>query len=108
MTNNPIVPGVALPAPEGALIVGPLHAGAGAAPALLSVIVPTFNEAMNVGELVSRLVQLLDEPFGDRYEIIVVDDDSPDRTWEIAQTLGHGFPRLRVMRRETEFGLSTA
>jgi dolichol-phosphate mannosyltransferase len=42
------------------------------------------------------------------YEIIVVDDNSPDRTWELAQSLTGEYPQLRVMRRQTERGLSTA
>ena len=68
------------------MIVAPLDPGAGGT-TLLSVIVPTFNEGLNIANLVGRLAQLLEEPFGERYEIIVVDDDSPDRTWELAQTL---------------------
>ena len=63
---------------------------------------------MNIDRLVTQLAQLLDEPFGQRYEIIVVDDNSPDRTWELAQKLVGERPRLRVMRREQERGLSTA
>ena len=42
------------------------------------------------------------------YEIIIVDDDSPDRTWELAATLTADYPQLRVMRRQGEKGLSTA
>ena len=89
------------------MIVAPLDAAAGT-PKLLSVIVPTFNEAPNIVELLTRLTRLLDEPFGDRYEIIVVDDDSPDRTWELAERLTGRCPGLRVLRRATEHGLSTA
>ncbi len=77
-------------------------------PKRLSVIVPTFNEAANIHELVSRLAALLDKEFGEDYEIIVVDDDSPDRTWELAEALIGAHPRLRVIRRQTERGLSTA
>jgi dolichol-phosphate mannosyltransferase len=106
VTNNP-VPHSALRVPEGALIVARLAPGAGA-PKRLSVIVPTFNEASNIGELVHRLASLLDPAFGEDYEIIVVDDNSPDRTWELAQRLALEHPRLRVMRRETERGLSSA
>jgi len=107
MTHNPTAYDAALPVPQGALTVAPLDPGVGA-PLLLSVIVPTFNEALNIDRLVTQLAQLLDEPFGHRYEIIVVDDDSPDRTWELAQKLMGERPRLRVMRRETERGLSSA
>ena len=69
---------------------------------------PTYNEALNIVRVVRQLAQLLDGPFGESYEIIVVDDDSPDRTWELAHGLARDTPRLRVMRREQERGLSTA
>ena len=101
------LPSRPLPVPQGSLTVTPLEPAA-ETPLLLSVIVPTFNEALNIGRLVTQLSQLLDESFGHRYEIIVVDDNSPDRTWELAQKLGGERPRLRVMRREQERGLSTA
>jgi dolichol-phosphate mannosyltransferase len=97
----------ALPVPDGALTVGPALAGEDS-PLRLSVIVPTYNEALNIVNVVTQLAQLLDEPFGESYEIIVVDDNSPDRTWEVAQNLTRETPRLRVMRRERERGLSTA
>jgi len=41
----------------------------------LSVISPTFDEAQNVGPLLERLSQVL---CGVDYEILIVDDDSPD------------------------------
>jgi len=106
-TATPAAHGDLLPAPQGPLIVPRLDPGL-CTPLLLSVIVPTFNEALNIDRLVSQLAQLLDGPFGDRYEIIVVDDDSPDRTWELALKLMGERPRLRVLRRETERGLSSA
>jgi len=45
---------------------------------------------------------------GDRFELIVVDDDSPDCTWAVAQAMVADYPHLRVMRRQGERGLSTA
>jgi len=74
----------------------------------LSVVIPTFNEGKNIAEIVRRLTDLLDGPLGDAYELIVVDDDSPDRTWETAQGLSRHNPRVRVVRRVGERGLSTA
>jgi dolichol-phosphate mannosyltransferase len=74
----------------------------------LSLIIPTFNEGQNIRELVDTLVKLLDRTIPEDYELIVVDDDSPDRTWEIADRLASSYPQLRVIRRETERGLSTA
>jgi dolichol-phosphate mannosyltransferase len=71
-----------------------------------SLVVPTYNEAKNVVAMVESLTELLDRACPDAYEIILVDDDSPDRTWEIAQNLN--YPQLRVMRRTEERGLATA
>ena len=51
----------------------------------LSLIIPTFNEGENIQEIVSVLVELLDRTIPDDYELIVVDDDSPDHTWELAR-----------------------
>jgi dolichol-phosphate mannosyltransferase len=74
----------------------------------LSLVIPTFNERKNIGTLVAQLTGLLDPVLGDDYELIVVDDDSPDRTWELALELAATQPKLRVMRRQGEKGLSTA
>lgn len=90
------------------------------APILFSLIVPTYNERKNVQQLVAVLTELLDAYMADGadpetnsavslgYEIIIVDDDSPDRTWELAAELMADYPQLRVMRRQGEKGLSTA
>ena len=74
----------------------------------LSLVIPTYKESHNIEKIVQVLSELLDEQLPDRYELIVVDDDSPDFTWEIAQDLQPKFPGLRVMRRQAEKGLSTA
>ena len=75
---------------------------------LLSLVVPTYNEVGNVVLLVEKLTGLLDRICPNDYELIIVDDDSPDQTWEIARSLLCEYPNLRVMRRTTERGLSTA
>jgi len=74
----------------------------------LSLIIPTFNERRNLADLIAQLTALLDPELGDDYELIVVDDDSPDRTWELASELTARYPKLRVLRRESERGLSSA
>ncbi|MEH2082739.1 MAG: glycosyltransferase [Nostoc sp.] len=74
----------------------------------LSLVIPTYKERENIKNVVSILSQLLDESIAGNYELIVVDDDSPDRTWEIAQSLMTKYPQLRVMRRQQERGLSSA
>jgi len=71
----------------------------------LSVISPTLNEAENV----PRLVEQLEQALGDiDYEILIVDDDSPDLTWSIAEKISLTNPRVRILRRMQNPGLSVA
>ncbi len=68
------------------------------------VIVPTYNEADNIDELVS---QLLDLPVD--LGIIVVDDNSPDGTGELADIWAAKYPdRVSVIHRSGKLGLGTA
>ncbi|MCY7279098.1 MAG: glycosyltransferase [Phormidesmis sp. CAN_BIN44] len=77
-------------------------------PVLLSLVLPTYNEGKNIGNVVRLLSHLLNEAIPGNYELIVVDDDSPDYTWKLAQELMTDHPQLRVMRRQEERGLSSA
>lgn len=74
---------------------------------VLSLVLPTYNEKDNLPRLVPRLTEVL-ERIGGRFEIIVVDDDSPDGTWRLAAEMAATDPRLRVVRRQGERGLATA
>ncbi|WP_353258094.1 glycosyltransferase [Prochlorothrix hollandica] len=97
--------------PTGILQVPPLHRANSAPiapPIQLSLIVPTYNEGGNVGKLITVLSALLDPVLPQGYELIIVDDDSPDRTWALAQGYLPDYPQLRVMRRQGERGLSSA
>ena len=71
-------------------------------PIRLSLIVPTYNESRNLEELIGQLTAVLEPRLAGHYEIIIVDDDSPDRTWEIALGLAERWPMLRVLRRSGE------
>ncbi len=62
----------------------------------LSVISPTFNEAENIPRLVEQLGQALSHI---DYEILIVDDNSPDLTWAVAERISLTNPRVRVLRR---------
>ncbi len=85
--------------------ISPRHDRRATRQVAVSVVLPTYNEADNVPELVERLsVVLADHD----HEILVVDDDSPDRTWEVADDLSATFPRVRSVRRVGERGLSSA
>ncbi len=74
----------------------------------LSLVLPTFNERDNVEAVVAQVRSVLDARLPAAYELIVVDDDSPDRTWEVAQALAETDPTLRVIRRVDERGLASA
>jgi dolichol-phosphate mannosyltransferase len=74
-------------------------------PPELSVIVPTFNESENIPVLVERLRVALD---GVAWEMIVVDDDSPDGTADVARRIGATDIRIRCLRRVGRRGLAGA
>ncbi len=72
----------------------------------LSIVLPTYNERENIPIVIERISEVLSEaliPF----EIIVVDDNSPDGTAEVARGLSKRF-NVRVLVREKERGLASA
>jgi dolichol-phosphate mannosyltransferase len=71
----------------------------------LSVIVPTFNERDNVTTLFRRLEKAL---AGVAWEVIFVDDNSPDSTWDVVRGLARQDQRVRCIRRIGRRGLSGA
>jgi len=74
-------------------------------PPELAVIVPTFNERDNVLELAARLARALE---GIAFEVVVVDDDSPDGTAELVRELSLHDPRFRCLHRIGRRGLASA
>jgi dolichol-phosphate mannosyltransferase len=73
----------------------------------LSLIVPTYNELQSIGPLLQRATAALEKVI-DQFEIIVVDDDSPDGTWQAAERVAKDNPHVRVIRRRNERDLTTA
>ncbi|HEV2732350.1 MAG TPA: polyprenol monophosphomannose synthase [Terriglobales bacterium] len=71
----------------------------------LSIVSPTYNEANNLEPLVKELTTVLTDS---TYEVVIVDDDSPDLTWKKAEELGQRFPLVRSLRRTKTRGLSSA
>ncbi|MEM0051945.1 MAG: glycosyltransferase family 2 protein [Sulfolobales archaeon] len=71
---------------------------------LISVVVPTYNERDNIVELIRRIDNALK---GIDYEVVVVDDNSPDGTADVAEGLSKDYP-VRVVRRPGKLGLATA
>jgi dolichol-phosphate mannosyltransferase len=85
--------------------VAALESATKSAPALLSVVIPTFNEAGNVREIVARLDHTLK---GVAWEAIFVDDDSPDHTAETVKALAAADSRVRCLKRVGRRGLAGA
>ncbi len=67
------------------------------------VIIPTYNEAANVSQIVPRVLE--QDP---RLEVLIVDDNSPDGTGAIADRLAQENPRVHVLHREGKKGLGRA
>lgn len=72
---------------------------------MLSLVLPTYNEAANLPSLLPAIGKALQ---GLPHEIIVVDDDSPDKTWEVAEKIAQTQPSVSIIRRRGEKGLSSA
>lgn len=71
---------------------------------LVSVVLPTLNEAANI----ERLIRAIQAHAAFPVEIVVVDDDSPDGTWCIVQELTASDPRVRLIHRVGRRGLTSA
>jgi dolichol-phosphate mannosyltransferase len=71
----------------------------------LTVVVPTFNERDNVTKLYQKLEAVLR---GVAFEVIFVDDNSPDGTWDVVRGLARQDARVRCIRRIGRRGLSGA
>ena len=71
----------------------------------LAVVIPTFDEIDNITPLIARLERALD---GIAWEVVFVDDDSPDGTAGSVRRLAQTDPRVRCIQRIGRRGLSTA
>jgi dolichol-phosphate mannosyltransferase len=71
----------------------------------ISVVVPTYNEAANVEMIYDGLAQALS---GRSWELVVVDDDSPDGTADTVRALGRQHDNVRCVQRVQERGLCSA
>jgi dolichol-phosphate mannosyltransferase len=74
-------------------------------PLELAVVLPTYNERKNVATMVARLEKAL---AGISWEVVFVDDNSPDGTSDEARTLSLADPRVRCIQRIGRRGLASA
>lgn len=72
---------------------------------MISLILPTYNEAANLPILLPKILEVL---HGRSFEIIIVDDNSPDGTAEITRKFGEEHREVRAIRRIGRRGLSSA
>ena len=73
-------------------------------PLALTVILPTYNERENVPLLIEGILRHVTTPV----QVLVVDDNSPDGTWKVVGDIAIAEPRVRLLRRITERGLTSA
>lgn len=71
---------------------------------MISITIPTYNERKNIKELVHNIHAVLHEY---DYELIIVDDNSPDGTADVAEELSKNYP-IRILKREGKLGLASA
>jgi dolichol-phosphate mannosyltransferase len=72
-----------------------------------SIVTATYNESENISDLVRSIAKVL-RPSGKQFEIVVVDDNSPDGTGRVVEGLVHTFPEVRLITRTSERGIGTA
>jgi dolichol-phosphate mannosyltransferase len=75
---------------------------------VLSLVLPTYNEFENLERALGLIQDALQRGDCNSFEIIVVDDDSPDGTGALAEELAAENNRIRVVRRKNERGLASA
>ncbi len=67
------------------------------------IVIPTYNERNNIAILLKKIFTLLPD-----ISIIVVDDNSPDKTASIVETMGSQYPNLSLLKRDKKDGLGKA
>jgi len=67
------------------------------------VCIPTFNERENIEKIISAVLAQ-----GDDFEVLIIDDNSPDGTAAIAEELKKNNPRIHLLKRPGKMGLGTA
>ena len=74
----------------------------------ISVILPTYNERENISDLLGELILYISKYINDDFELLVVDDDSPDKTWEVVRGYSEKDSRVRLIHRVEQRSLAFA
>ncbi len=67
------------------------------------IIFPTYNEAENIKDIIKAVLNISPD-----IEVLVIDDNSPDKTYEIVENLAKENKRINLIKRERKLGLGTA
>lgn len=67
------------------------------------IILPTYNEAENIERIVPQILSKSDE-----LDVLVIDDNSPDKTGDLVERMAQADPRVHLIRRPGKIGLGTA
>jgi len=70
----------------------------------LSVFFPAFFDEKNIDKVVSKAVEVLESLKLKEYEVIIIEDGSPDKTGEVADKLAEKFDKVRVIHHKTNMG----
>jgi len=70
----------------------------------LSVFFPAYYDEDNIGKVVTKAIEVLNELELKEYEVIIIEDGSPDRTAEVADSLAAQFPGVRVIHHKKNMG----
>jgi dolichyl-phosphate beta-glucosyltransferase len=74
----------------------------------LSLVIPAYNEALRLPPYLAQVRPCLESRYGDRYEVIVVDDASTDGLAQVVERLAAGWPQLRCIRHPENRGKGAA
>lgn len=74
----------------------------------LSIIIPAFNEDLNIKNTVKSLIDVEMPSFVEKLEIVIVDDCSTDNTWFMIQELQYTYPKIEAIHLEINSGKGAA
>ena len=77
-------------------------------PARVWIVIPTYNEAVNVEQIVQAVADELDRVCPGDYRVLIVDDASPDGTGVLADRLAEDMSSVEVLHRTAKAGLGSA
>lgn len=70
----------------------------------ISVFFPAYYDEGNIGKVVSKAVEVLEEMNLKDYEVIIIEDGSPDNTGKVADELAEKYKKVRVIHHEKNMG----